>query len=538
MAIEKLNENVEIIQTLSDYPNTDQGLTPAELKRKFDEGSRIIKDYLNEVLVPAINDPHPTGLPMDFKPITSVSSVNYSKGDQDTDITVHPGFSLEEGRYLEHRGLDNEPIILRGTAAGVRDTDAVNVKQLKSAIKPLTVSIGVDSGASSHTPSQILAARAANRNVFGYLQGVDIEETQLSLLSVTAQQAVFIRFYDDRSLDKYLIDNGGAVEYYNECYATEDQVRRLEKTVAPLIVTLDNESERANHTSDEIQAHLEAGGDVYLAIDSCLVLLSWIDANNVAFFERYVPADKLKMYYVVWDDGTVEKISNRIATVEDLNAASDAITSAIDKLCPSFRESSAIVTCQPVEGYPLTVTAEEGATTITRCGKNLLNGDWRKYESYTKNLLTLQLPDGNYVLSAETSAPTFLYLDRYTKDGTLIKRHYIFTDTSTSLTKSQEFTVDSTKDEVWKIRGSTQINLDKIDWMQIETGSQFTSYELYRGETFAVGETIPALQGVNNIFADVGEVTVTGKADPAAIIADLSSKVAQLSETVATLLEG
>ena len=208
----------------------------------------------------------------------------------------------------------------------------------------------------------------------------------------------------------------------------------------------------------------------------------------------------------------------------------------IDKCCPSFTESGAIVTCEPVEGYPLTVTAEEGATAITRCGKNLLNEDWRKYESYTNNLLTLQLPDGNYVFSAETSAPTFLYLDCYTKDGTRIDRLYIFTDSSTNLTQSRAFTVDSTKDEVWKIRGSTQINLNKIDWIQIETGSQFTSYEPYQEKAFAVGETIPALRGVNNIFADVGNITVTGKADPTAIIEKLTKAVDEL--TKATLSMG
>ena len=55
MAIEKLTQNVEVIQTLSDYPNTDQDLTAADLKRKFDEGSSIIKAYLNDTIVPEIN---------------------------------------------------------------------------------------------------------------------------------------------------------------------------------------------------------------------------------------------------------------------------------------------------------------------------------------------------------------------------------------------------------------------------------------------------------------------------------------------------
>ena len=56
MAIEKLTENVEIVQTLSTYPNQEEGLSDEELKAKFDQGSKIIKDFLNQVLIPAVNE--------------------------------------------------------------------------------------------------------------------------------------------------------------------------------------------------------------------------------------------------------------------------------------------------------------------------------------------------------------------------------------------------------------------------------------------------------------------------------------------------
>ena len=56
MAIERLEENVEIVQTLSTYPNQEDGLSDAELKAAFDEGSKIIKDYLNDVVVPAVQE--------------------------------------------------------------------------------------------------------------------------------------------------------------------------------------------------------------------------------------------------------------------------------------------------------------------------------------------------------------------------------------------------------------------------------------------------------------------------------------------------
>lgn len=53
--LEKLLKSVEIIQALGDNPNIDDGLSSEELKMKFDEAARIIKAYLNESLVPYVN---------------------------------------------------------------------------------------------------------------------------------------------------------------------------------------------------------------------------------------------------------------------------------------------------------------------------------------------------------------------------------------------------------------------------------------------------------------------------------------------------
>lgn len=56
MAIEKLRRNVEIIATLADEPNMTDGLSADELKAKFDEAPAILKEYINDTLVPAINE--------------------------------------------------------------------------------------------------------------------------------------------------------------------------------------------------------------------------------------------------------------------------------------------------------------------------------------------------------------------------------------------------------------------------------------------------------------------------------------------------
>ena len=61
----------------------------------------------------------------------------------------------------------------------------------------------------------------------------------------------------------------------------------------------------------------------------------------------------------------------------------------------------------------------------------------------------------------------------------------------------------------------------------------YTDWEPYRGcKTFAPGDAIPALPGVNTIYADAGLVTVTGKADPVAIINNLQTRLAAIEAAI------
>ena len=54
MAISPFDKDVEIIQKLDDEPNDVQGLTPAELKKRFDQAAVWLKEYINSILIPAI----------------------------------------------------------------------------------------------------------------------------------------------------------------------------------------------------------------------------------------------------------------------------------------------------------------------------------------------------------------------------------------------------------------------------------------------------------------------------------------------------
>ena len=54
--IPELTADVEVIQKLGRRPNSDDGLTEAAFKAKFDEAGISIKKFINEKVVPAIND--------------------------------------------------------------------------------------------------------------------------------------------------------------------------------------------------------------------------------------------------------------------------------------------------------------------------------------------------------------------------------------------------------------------------------------------------------------------------------------------------
>lgn len=52
MVLQKLEKDVSVISKLDDKPT----LSSSELKKKFDEGPQVIKDYINNVLLPALEN--------------------------------------------------------------------------------------------------------------------------------------------------------------------------------------------------------------------------------------------------------------------------------------------------------------------------------------------------------------------------------------------------------------------------------------------------------------------------------------------------
>ena len=261
--------------------------------------------------------------------------------------------------------------------------------------------------------------------------------------------------------------------------------------------------------------------------------------------------------------------------IEDTDAVNvkqlkDAELRMVDKLCPSFTESGAVVTCEPVEGYPLTVTAEETAT-ITRCGKNLFNyKDWiayansaypstnhvageveylgRKCFSYrvyrsikdmhftnirfkpnTQYTIKLQMAM-QYGSNTEYKLPALLFM--YT-DGT---SSYVPNSETVYTDKFVEFTVTSTARKTISHLTIPNFAASGIVYIPVDscviTEGTTAEYAPYTGETFAQGEQIPAVQGINNLWADSGLLTVSGKADPVARLEKLENAILAMGANV------
>ena len=56
MALDKFEKDMAIISALDDEPNDVGGLTAAELKAKFDEAGQSIKQFLNEIFIPQVDE--------------------------------------------------------------------------------------------------------------------------------------------------------------------------------------------------------------------------------------------------------------------------------------------------------------------------------------------------------------------------------------------------------------------------------------------------------------------------------------------------
>lgn len=253
--------------------------------------------------------------------------------------------------------------------------------------------------------------------------------------------------------------------------------------------------------------------------------------------------------------------------IDDTSVGQNAWSSkhTVDMLCPSFSESGSAVQCEPVEGYPLKVTtklptSESGISkvTLTQCGKNLFN-----YTQYTfENYLITHAHGVSQASSGFSSVLKYIPIP-HLRGLTITLNHPAGSKTS-STTAGLAF-YDADNKYISGSSGYSHTVPENAEYMrfsvpreyadgtqvQIEIGSVVTEYEPHwqwehnaelDEPVFECGSHVwsntVAHAGVNTFWSSVGTTTVEGKADPVAMINNLSDQVAALSKTINKLLEG
>ena len=105
--LEKLTENVAIHQTLGDNPNTDgEGMTAQELKQAFDEPARIIRDHINNSIVPHALDKRGDSLQGRLNASgNAITGLPEPEADTDAATKAYVDAVREKGIYLTE-GVD------------------------------------------------------------------------------------------------------------------------------------------------------------------------------------------------------------------------------------------------------------------------------------------------------------------------------------------------------------------------------------------------------------------------------------------------
>lgn len=220
------------------------------------------------------------------------------------------------------------------------------------------------------------------------------------------------------------------------------------------------------------------------------------------------------------------------------NIGACTVEQTVDRLCPPFSEADTVVTCRPVEGYPLAavsriVPKQDGtgdpspdnirpisghtAVKLTRCGKNLLPKVEPRTE--TENGTTLVLnEDGSVSISGMPTTNSSIYLTEslsveHLRGKQITVNHNVGENVYLAINLSYN---DGTSKSYNWLRGNraellTKVvpnNAKQIDafvvvltdfdgnpttfYPQLELGSTPTAFEASKGETFTfdLGQTV------------------------------------------------
>lgn len=263
------------------------------------------------------------------------------------------------------------------------------------------------------------------------------------------------------------------------------------------------------------------------------------------------------------------------AGIDDAVIATDATWSSrmiVDSLAPEFSETGAVVMCNPVAGYPLNIQAQivpvqegegdpspENVRPITGWDKAMLmHNDSAITLPFGQTVYggTLDVTSGvlivDRVLKTLSSSENWLFnlgglpglywhsiilYDSEVADASQLNKavssHYKY-----EIDKENSFWLANSGKNI-RIANNISTTEEWKDYLISENSSGHPVQILYYIATPVTLQLIPqeilALSGVNTIYTDSGDTTVSGRADPTTIINQLATRIAAL-ESAATNL--
>lgn len=487
MRIDQFEKDVDVIQKLTDYPNDTDGLSPDELKAKFDEAAGYIKEYLNEKVVPALNNTFSAEEVLEEIARGGSGDVNlHGRPLFAGEINVKPdkasGFYIASG--LEN-GDDNKPValfcgtydegldvILRNIADGITPGDAVNKAQVErflETLSPMIVTIDNNQGflAANSTSAEIYESLLSKRKVFlqtkdGYFPCVLADDSGAFFAQVN---------YEDGKVLAYYIYEDGTAEAIEKAIAFRDEIPRIkDDVVSPDKIwssknTVDRLCPTVTKTGTVVQFSTFYDMPLSVSGDFAGTLYVTVCGKNL-YDSRTYPFDTVG--YVRWESGNI-------------NAPSGG---------SSYRCTSKFI---PVA--------------------HLKN----------KNITIKNAPAETATGGATSAGLAFYDADKGFISGTK---------------QGRNITVPSTA-----VYMRFSISADYVNEAQIELGDSVTDYEPYVSQVYpvdSVGEmpiVVSANDGLNTIWAydidsvplDSTEISVTGKVNPAAMILSMQKTIDSLA---------
>ena len=281
-------------------------------------------------------------------------------------------------------------------------------------------------------------------------------------------------------------------------------------------------------------------------------------------------ADKIP---IVAPDGTY-KLGYQSGAIDDTKAQTDKTWSSltiVDRLAPAFEASGPVVTCSPVEGYPLHVVSQivplqEGSGDPSPENVRPISG-WTE-ATLTHNDTPITLPFGQTVyggtldwttgvltvgsifLKLNTTYPIGLYQFQ-DKNGVFFSAPLLYGSSRIEGICSHEICTNQAsipnKSYIWLgVDNQIVYWIGVLDALGLSTVDEFKTwlntqnvqivYPMEEPVTIQLTpQEILALSGTNTLYTDTGDTTVSGRADPNAIIQQLASRIAALEGAATNL---